>query len=75
MALTYRNPVYPHYFADPFVWKHGGEYFAVGTGPVGEKELVGETDFVGTRDYGLVRYDSNGNLDPTFGTGGKIVCR
>src|SRR3954462_13590811 len=41
----YTNPVYQYYFADPFVWKHRGEYFAVGTGPVGEKELVGETDF------------------------------
>jgi GH43 family beta-xylosidase len=41
----YRNPVYPFYFADPFVWKHEGEYYAVGTGPVGEKEVVGETDF------------------------------
>ena len=41
----YKNPVYPYYFADPFVWKHDGEYYAVGTGPVGEKEIVGETDF------------------------------
>jgi len=31
---TYQNPVYPHYFADPFVWEHEGKYFAVGTGPV-----------------------------------------
>ena len=28
----YRNPVYPAYFADPFVWKFAGEYFAIGTG-------------------------------------------
>jgi beta-xylosidase len=39
------NPVYPYYFADPFVWKFEGEYFAVGTGPVAEKETAGETDF------------------------------
>jgi len=41
----YTNPVYPYYFADPFVWKHEGEYFAVGTGPIAEKETAGETDF------------------------------
>jgi beta-xylosidase len=27
-----RAPVYPSYFADPFVWSHKGVYFAVGTG-------------------------------------------
>lgn len=31
---SYHNPVYPDYFADPFVWKHQGVYYAVGTGPV-----------------------------------------
>jgi beta-xylosidase len=30
----FANPVYPFYFADPFVWKHDNAYFAVGTGPV-----------------------------------------
>lgn len=29
---TYTNPVYPEYFADPFVWRHEGVYFAIGTG-------------------------------------------
>jgi beta-xylosidase len=27
------NPVYAKYFADPFVWRARGEYFAIGTGP------------------------------------------
>src|ERR1043166_4050246 len=31
---TYKNPVYANYFADPFVWKHDGNYYAVGTGPI-----------------------------------------
>lgn len=31
-TLRYRNPVYPGYFADPFVWVAGGEYYAIGTG-------------------------------------------
>uniref|UniRef100_B8HTF9 Glycoside hydrolase family 43 n=1 Tax=Cyanothece sp. (strain PCC 7425 / ATCC 29141) TaxID=395961 RepID=B8HTF9_CYAP4 len=29
---TYTNPVYRGYFADPFVWKHAGVYYAIGTG-------------------------------------------
>jgi beta-xylosidase len=29
---TYTNPVHPEYFADPFVWRSGAHYFAIGTG-------------------------------------------
>jgi beta-xylosidase len=46
MTRTYTNPVYPEYFADPFVWKYHGEYYAVGTGPLeaeGEVAQAGET--------------------------------
>ncbi|MDB5103101.1 MAG: glycoside hydrolase family 43 [Fibrobacteres bacterium] len=32
-GASYVNPVHPAYFADPFVWKHDGVYYAVGTGP------------------------------------------
>lgn len=32
MALCYTNPVWPEYFADPFVLSWQGEYFAYGTG-------------------------------------------
>lgn len=28
----YENPVHPGYFADPFVWRHGDEWHAIGTG-------------------------------------------
>ena len=28
-----QQPVHPVYFADPFVWRHGEEYYAIGTGP------------------------------------------
>ncbi len=31
-ARTYSNPVYDRYFADPFVWHDGNQYYAVGTG-------------------------------------------
>ena len=29
---TYTNPVHSSYFADPFAWRSGSEYYAVGTG-------------------------------------------
>jgi GH43 family beta-xylosidase len=32
-SARYTNPVYPHYFADPFVWRCGSEFYAIGTGP------------------------------------------
>lgn len=38
---TYTNPVYPNYFADPFVWQHQGVYYAIGTGPA---EAAGQID-------------------------------
>jgi beta-xylosidase len=34
------NPVYGSYFADPFVWKHGDTYYAIGTGAL---EASGQT--------------------------------
>lgn len=30
--MRYHNPVYPEYFADPFVWEFEGTYYAIGTG-------------------------------------------
>ncbi len=32
MSPSYRNPVFPEYFADPFVWRYAGRYYAIGTG-------------------------------------------
>ena len=37
MAATYTNPVWPGYFADPFVLRVGKEYFAYGTGEPGAR--------------------------------------
>jgi GH43 family beta-xylosidase len=37
MALFYTNPVWPAYFADPFVLSWQGEYFAYGTGEAVER--------------------------------------
>ncbi|MFN8528566.1 MAG: glycoside hydrolase family 43 protein [Anaerolineae bacterium] len=33
VTLTYTNPVYQDYFADPFVLRHEGRYYAYGTAP------------------------------------------
>lgn len=44
-----RNPVYPGYFADPFVWNHEGVYYAVGTG---EAEADGKS---GGRVFQMLR--------------------
>ena len=38
--LVLNNPVYGSYFADPFVWKAGDTYYAIGTG---EQEANGQT--------------------------------
>jgi beta-xylosidase len=35
-TAEYQNPVWPGYFADPFVLKAQGNYYAYGTGPVEE---------------------------------------
>lgn len=43
--MRWQNPVYPYYFADPFVWKHQGRYYAVGTGPISESPSAGEAEF------------------------------
>lgn len=38
MSLTYRNPVWPGYFADPFVLRTDDGYFAYGTGAAAERD-------------------------------------
>jgi len=48
---TLPQPVYTEYFADPFVWEHRGEYFAIGTG---EREATGHP---GEMIFPLLRSD------------------
>jgi beta-xylosidase len=50
--MTYQNPVYPFYFADPFVWKHEGRYYGVGTGPVRQMTKASDADFHKFNDKG-----------------------
>jgi GH43 family beta-xylosidase len=40
--VRYTNPVYAGYLADPFVWRHDGTYYAVGTGAPEAKAAVAE---------------------------------
>lgn len=60
MTFTYTNPVYPGYFADPFVLKVGDEYFAYGSGSV-----VGDRVFEVLHSTDLVQWSSvGGALEP-----------
>src|SRR5712692_6993618 len=74
---SYTNPVYDGYFADPFAWEHGGQYYAVGTGPLeaeGEAEkaggrlfpLLGSEDFVHWRPAGRALLRPDANLGDSF---------
>ncbi len=54
-AQTYTNPVYPDYFADPFIWQHQGVYYAIGTGSA---EAAGQADeSQGGQVFPLLRSD------------------
>jgi beta-xylosidase len=50
--MHYQNPVYPFYFADPFVWKFEGSYYGVGTGPVRQMTKASDADFHNYKDKG-----------------------
>jgi uncharacterized delta-60 repeat protein len=48
--------------------------FAVALDSLGRIVVAGSASSAGTGiDFALARYDSNGNLDATFGTGGKVT--
>ena len=72
---TYTNPVYQDYFADPFVWKHQGVYYAIGTGPAeaaGQvEEIAQQRVFPLLQSDNLVNWRSAGKAllrpDPTLG--------
>ena len=64
----YTNPVFPSYFADPFVFRHDGVYYAVGTGAF-DAGLPGI--FTVLRSPDLCTWEAAGTampaLDPAFG--------
>jgi arabinan endo-1,5-alpha-L-arabinosidase len=63
-SAAYCNPVHPDYFADPFVWRCGDEYFAIGTGPAeagGEvRSADGPTIFPLLRSRDLAHWERAG---------------
>jgi beta-xylosidase len=63
-AQTYQNPVWLGYFADPFVLKYNGEYYAYGTGPASEDGRA----FPLLKSADLTNWESlGGALDPLTG--------
>jgi beta-xylosidase len=42
-ARRYINPIHAEYFADPYVWRCGQDYFAIGTGRTEADGLAGRT--------------------------------
>jgi beta-xylosidase len=68
MSLRYQNPVYAGYFADPFVFRHEGVYYAIGTGPVEDEGFV----FPMLRSRDFVTWEPLGaamrRLSPALGT-------
>src|ERR1041385_8461254 len=70
--LTHVNPVYGSYLADPFVWKTGDTWYAIGTGVL---EATGQTlgkifPLVQSADFFQWQFASNALLrpDPALGT-------
>jgi uncharacterized delta-60 repeat protein len=52
----------------------GGQGFGEAIQPDGKIIVVGETFFPATRqDFAVLRYNANGTLDPTFGSGGLVT--
>ena len=72
LKQLHTNPVYGSYFADPFVWKSGDTYYAVGTG---EQEAKGKTvgkifPVIQSDDFVQWKFASNALLrpDPALGS-------
>lgn len=70
MAVAFRNPVWPGYFADPFVLRVDGVYFAYGTGVSLDEDASGNPRaFTVLRSSDLVRWERvGGALVPPAGS-------
>ena len=70
--IVHNNPVYGSYFADPYVWKAGDTYYAIGTG---EQEANGQVlgkifPIIQSADFVQWQFASNAIVrpDPELGT-------
>ncbi len=56
MQVSYTNPVFDQYFADPFVLHHEGQYYAYGTGPLSSDgrafPVLRSSDLVNWKQHG-----------------------
>ncbi len=61
-SVSYTNPVFPEYFADPFVFLHEGVYYAVGTSPLleGQFSVLRSLDLVNWHRLGTALETSAG---------------
>ena len=70
-AKRYCNPVHAGYFADPFVFRHDGSYYAIGTSP-GEAtssrvfSMLTSEDLIAWRARGEVLVRPDASLGDTF---------
>jgi beta-xylosidase len=66
------NPVYGSYFADPFVWKSGDTFYAIGTGELEAKgQIIGKIfPIIQSNDFVQWQFASNAMVRPdhAFGT-------
>src|SRR3954467_11416835 len=72
--LVHNNPIYGSYFADPFVWKAGDTYYAIGTG---EQEANGRTvgkifPLLQSTDFVQWQFASNALVRPDADLGGHF---
>jgi beta-xylosidase len=69
--MKVHDPVYPGYFADPFVWRHDGIYYAVGTGVAEAEGEAGRRVFEMLQSPDLVSWSARGcalaALPPDYG--------
>lgn len=54
-------------------WGHAVTVYPAGTGNAGKVVIAGGATGKSDLDFALVRYNADGSLDPTFGSGGSVV--
>src|SRR5262249_20741145 len=60
-------------FIDPVFGHVSAEAWTVGVQADGKIVAAGDANIEGGEGFALARYNSNGTLDTTFGTGGKVT--
>jgi beta-xylosidase len=70
VPVNFANPVHPAYLADPFVFKHEGVYYAIGTGEPDSRKVEGRI-FPMLRSFDFLSWEPVGGAlvppDPALG--------